>query len=565
MGDDGSVCLASRLLLSHAHPRPARGRGQGPARSAATIASVTLAAERFRKVAPTEQAPAGESGHQRRRVVVELLVLIGIVLAGILLRGMATSDLWRDESLTVNIAKLSPHGILTALRHDGHPPLYYLLLHEWMALFGQGDVAVRALSASLSIATLPLIYRVGHNIGGRSCAIAALVLMATSPQAVRYATETRMYALVAFLATVGWLALRAAYRDPTLGRLAGVAVCTAALLLTHYWSMYLVAVVGGLLLVAMYRGEPERRRAARRVLGALVVGAVLFLPWLPAFLAQLTSTGAPWGAPARPALVLSSLLIGTDPAGEDLLMGMVLAVLIFLAVFGRAVDHRRIELDLRGQRDVRTEVIALLLVLGLAVSGGYVTAVTFAARYTAVVFSLMLVLAAVGVARLPSRDSRAVVLGCAALLGLVASLHATRVSRTQLGDVGRALGRDARRGDLVVYCPDQLAPTVLRYGPKGLGALTYPETSTPQRVDWVDYRSRVTRLSPERFARIASAKAGTHALWFVWSEGFALLDRRCEDIVSDLNDLRPHHKIIVTPPGTGEPDERGWLYRYDLR
>ena len=61
------------------------------------------------------------------------------VATGVALRAAATSDLWVDEALTVNIAKLPVHGIFDALRHDGHPPLYYLLLHGWMSVFGQSD------------------------------------------------------------------------------------------------------------------------------------------------------------------------------------------------------------------------------------------------------------------------------------------------------------------------------------------------------------------------------------------------------------------------------------------
>src|SRR5262245_41238943 len=70
-------------------------------------------------------------------------VAVGAVVAlGIALRFVQRSPLWLDEALTVNIARLSPGDLLDALRHDGHPPLYYLILHFWMRLVGEGDVAV---------------------------------------------------------------------------------------------------------------------------------------------------------------------------------------------------------------------------------------------------------------------------------------------------------------------------------------------------------------------------------------------------------------------------------------
>src|SRR2546430_14921027 len=77
------------------------------------------------------------------------------VAAGIFLRFYVRSDLWLDEALSVNIARLPLADIAGALRHDGAPPLYYFLLHLWMQVFGTGDVAVRALSGVFALAALP--------------------------------------------------------------------------------------------------------------------------------------------------------------------------------------------------------------------------------------------------------------------------------------------------------------------------------------------------------------------------------------------------------------------------
>src|SRR5918995_7464213 len=91
-------------------------------------------------------------------------VLAGIVALGIVLRFVQRSPLWLDEALSVNIARLPVADLLDALRHDGHPPLYYLLLHGWMQVFGEGDVAVRALSGLIAVATLPLAYLAGPRL-----------------------------------------------------------------------------------------------------------------------------------------------------------------------------------------------------------------------------------------------------------------------------------------------------------------------------------------------------------------------------------------------------------------
>ncbi|MBO0748175.1 MAG: hypothetical protein J2O47_07485, partial [Acidimicrobiaceae bacterium] len=76
------------------------------------------------------------------------LILVGAlaVAVSVGLRFYCPSALWLDETISVNIAKLPLIQIPTALSHDGAPPLYYVLLHFWMMVFGRGDVAARALS-----------------------------------------------------------------------------------------------------------------------------------------------------------------------------------------------------------------------------------------------------------------------------------------------------------------------------------------------------------------------------------------------------------------------------------
>src|SRR5258708_20353088 len=58
-----------------------------------------------------------------------ILAVAAVVLVGIGLRFFARSDLWADEVLTVNISGLPLSQLRGALKQDGPPPLYYLLLH----------------------------------------------------------------------------------------------------------------------------------------------------------------------------------------------------------------------------------------------------------------------------------------------------------------------------------------------------------------------------------------------------------------------------------------------------
>ena len=82
---------------------------------------------------------AGDPPVDRWLVVVTTLV----VLVGVVLRFLPRSGLWLDEALSVNIANLPIGDIPSALRKDGHPPLFYVLLHLWNSLGTDSDWWVR--------------------------------------------------------------------------------------------------------------------------------------------------------------------------------------------------------------------------------------------------------------------------------------------------------------------------------------------------------------------------------------------------------------------------------------
>src|SRR5918996_342348 len=257
-----------------------------------------------------------------------------VVVASVVLRFVQRSPLWLDEAQSVNIAALPLGDMFEALRHDGHPPFYYVLLHGWMEVFGESDFAVRALSGVFAVATLPLAWVAGRRLAGQAGARWALVIVALSPYSIRYATETRMYSLVMLLVLAGYLLLSDALIDPRPRRLAALTLISGLLLLSHYWSIYLLAATG-LVLAARWWWRPQQRGKTGRAILAVAAGGLLFLPWLPGFLYQAANTGTPWGEPFRPtAIVLTTLEdLGGGVLKESNLAAILVALLVLVELF----------------------------------------------------------------------------------------------------------------------------------------------------------------------------------------------------------------------------------------
>jgi hypothetical protein len=483
--------------------------------------------------------------------------------AGALLRAYTRSELWLDEALTVNLATV-PLGELTdVLRRDGAPPLYYVVLHVWAKVFGTGDVAVRSLSAVIGIATFPVVHRAGRRLGGPVVGAGALVLLATSPFAIRYGTEARMYTLVVLLAACGWLAVANALERPTLPWLGAVGAVTGALLLTHYWSFYLVGVTAAALLLAVWR-RPARRAAAVRVLVAMGIGAVvLFGPWLPHFLYQRAHTGTPWGTAPGPVEVAFTTLVdlGGGPYPEGQALAAVLSALVLLALLGRAVDARRIELDIRTRPGARVEAVVGAVTLLVAVLVGTATASAFASRYTSIAFPLVLLVAAYGLRSFADRRVVVAVLVVASLLGVVGGVRNVVYRRTSADAVASTIAANGGRpGDLVVYCPDQLGPDVSRVLPDGYEQMTFPAFGDPRFVDWVDYGRRIARTDPVAFGQEVLARSGGRTIWYVWMPGYRTLDKRCERINDTLGNARPQNRQLMDPDKTTYERHVLWMH-----
>ncbi|NNE74073.1 MAG: hypothetical protein HKN26_10440 [Acidimicrobiales bacterium] len=508
-----------------------------------------------------------------------------VVVIGAVLRFVAQTPMWLDEALSVNIAALGADGIVDGLRQDGHPPLYYFLLRFWTTVFGDGDGVARALSGVAAIAALPLMVLAGRRFGvtelevfatdhrpperraelraeaQNRMAVAALVLLAASPFAIRYATEARMYALVSLLALAVWVVTESALERPTVLRLAGVAVTAAALLYTHYWAIFFLAALGLTVLWQALGFDQQRLPTpARKVAGALVVGGLLFTPWLPVFLDQLAHTGTPWGERARPAEIASTTIfeLGGGPRSEAQLVGFAVVVLVLVGLFGRVNESGRLEIDAKASPNGLRLGALVALTMGLGTVAAWATAGTYQPRYAAVVVPFVILLAARGLLQFRG-ISRLAIGGAVIGFALATAAYVSNIDRSQSEAIAESINEVARPGDLVVFCPDQLGPAASRYLDPAIDAVTYPELGEPERVDWRDYADRNEAADPSAFVdRINQRSSGT--IFVVLATGYLTLEGQCERVVEELSVGRAATTTIAADADRYEP---GALIRFE--
>jgi uncharacterized membrane protein len=244
---------------------------------------------------------------------VALATLVGGVLRS---WELEAKTLWLDEAFSLWMAGHAPADLIRwVIRIDHHPPLYYWLLHEWIARVGSSAAAARGLSALAGTLAIPVFYAAAVRLAGRRPALVATALVALSPFLVRYSQEARMYGLLT-LAVAAMLAAAAALltvcqpsRRQALITVVGLGVTQATAMWLHNTTTVLVPAalnVGVLGAWAVWRlgrgGQPWPALAdggwLGRWLAAQGVAVALWLPWAWPFVIQSRVVDTQFWVPA---------------------------------------------------------------------------------------------------------------------------------------------------------------------------------------------------------------------------------------------------------------------------
>ncbi len=405
---------------------------------------------------------------------------------------------WIDEGLSVGIASHPLTQIPALLHQDGSPPLYYMLLHVWMSLFGRGEVATHLLSLLFALLTIPVAYWAGKSLFSRRAGFMCAVLAAGAPYLNTYGQETRMYALLALLSLVtcaGFVHVFVLRRSRYLPMF--VLGLTAALY-THNWALFLGLMAAVAFLVCVAGAPKEERRAMWRD-GALGFGAVavLYAPWVPTLLYQARHTGAPWdSAPVIWSLTqgLYSLVAGRGPA----------VALLFGAGAGlvalRQLSTRKGMAAFWDPRDPERLLLAAscLLILGIGtmvIAWLYSkTTPAWALRYLAVIVGPLILLFGLGLAR--TGRLGVVALALVVCFWLVTPVSSSRSSKSNVGRVLPPMRAELGSDPLVLSTQPEQVPTIAYYLP-GVARFVTPmgPVPDPRVVDWRNALERLERSS----------------------------------------------------------------------
>ena len=207
----------------------------------------------------------------------------------------------RDEARPVNSYANEYHAVRessfatwlevvrTVQRNEEHPPLYFLLQGLWCRMFGMEHGGLRSFSAILGILTIPALGFTALLITRkRNVALLAALLLTISPLHVFYSQEARPYAMLALIGVASLYCFARMEREQSWQWAVWLGLIYFAGVMTQYLFALLPAAQLAYCLLS-----PAGRKTLSKCAAAQLGAIVMFLPWVPTAMYQLsTKVGA---------------------------------------------------------------------------------------------------------------------------------------------------------------------------------------------------------------------------------------------------------------------------------
>ena len=236
-----------------------------------------------------------------------------------------------DEYFTISVATLPISDIITVNTWDVHPPLHYLL--GKLMLKVAGIFGIEQIFALKVLSIIPYIFiliisavKIKKDYGWLAAGLFTFSLAVMSEFFIYYLT-VRMYSWAILFLLIAFLAFKEIIEEPTDKKYWIVLTVFAALCAyTHYFA----AIAAGCVYLILLGYLINHKKEELKTWGLSVIAAiVLFVPWIPSLINQLTRVHASYWIPQVDANMLIDSL-GFFAYGNDTLFAVI--AIIILAV-----------------------------------------------------------------------------------------------------------------------------------------------------------------------------------------------------------------------------------------
>lgn len=350
-----------------------------------------------------------------------VLSLAAMMLFGTLLSYYVFSktSLRLDEAQSLFQTNRDVSGLLRQVAQDVHVPLYHLLLYFWLKLFGNDIVVARSLSLLFFVLTIPLTYLLGRYVFDRRVGIFAALLVTMTPFMNWYASEARMYAMLAFLTVLHQLFFMKVFKEGKALHWWGYALTAVLGMYTHYFFAFVLLTEA---VFYLFQRKSFPAKSFRKFLAVAALVVVSVLPWLNYVysLGTASNTQPHLATPSSGDLfnTYAQFLFGFQIDYFNTIIVSLWPVVVLLAFFA-----------LQKNRTVPAGAIYLVMAAVLPVLAAFILSITlrpfYLSRYLIVAIPVLFIFISWIISDYPRRLS-AVIKG--ALVGLMAAMLVIQIT-----------------------------------------------------------------------------------------------------------------------------------------
>ena len=218
------------------------------------------------------------------------LLLLLIIFLGSFLRiyDLGTESIWNDEASSIGGCTQDLASVVQSSgRLHNQPPLYFVLLHYWMLLFGTSEVAVRSLSAIFGILSILLIYKIGCQLFSKKVGLISCFLLAVSSYNINYSQVARGYSLLLLLTLLSFFFFIEILKGDKQRKwhFALLLLSNLGLAYTHVYGLFVI--IGQIFYFILFWNKYRQQRFW--FLGTQVATIALFSPWIPIFIGRISA------------------------------------------------------------------------------------------------------------------------------------------------------------------------------------------------------------------------------------------------------------------------------------
>jgi mannosyltransferase len=268
------------------------------------------------------------------------IILLAIILAALILQlyHLGYKGLWLDEAISFQISSSSLQKILSS-PDDVHPSLYYVILHAFLYL-GKSEFYLRLPSVIFSVATIPLVYRLGKDLFDSRVGLLSAFLLAFSPTIYWFAQEARMYTLFMFLSLLSLSFFYNSLSNNDNKSWIGFIASNFLNMYTHYFAFITIFIE----IIYVFLFIKKYRPILRKFMICLLINFALFIPQFLNLYAGIQGKlggGATWGL--KPTILFlpnAFYVLSAGNFSSSLIFGIPLFILFLYGLYSSEKTNR---------------------------------------------------------------------------------------------------------------------------------------------------------------------------------------------------------------------------------